>query len=148
MTIFFDIARKGFLIKALLISIALVLFTAGCRTEISRQPLPFGVLDAPRSGEALRGTVELRGWSLSESGIKQVAVYVDRNYAGMATLGISRPDVATAYPAFAHAADAGWTASLDTGKFPPGTHELVVQGITNNGAVRDLGDINVSFVKP
>jgi len=146
--IFFRTSRVGLPLKALLVSLPFVLAGAGCRSESSRQPLPFGVMDAPRSGEALRGTVELRGWALSESGIKQAIVYVDRNYATTATLGIGRPDVAKAYPAFSHGADAGWTASLDTGKFPAGTHELVVQGTAYNGATRDLGDINVSFAKP
>jgi len=105
-------------------------------------------MDAPRSGEALRGTVQLYGWVLAESGIQQVIVYVDRNYAATATLGGSRPDVARAYPAFSNGPDSGWAASLDTSKFPAGAHELVVQGTANNGATRDLGAINVSFVKP
>jgi N-acetylmuramoyl-L-alanine amidase len=143
---FFSASCRDLFLRALLVSIALS--AAGCRSDSSRQALPFGVTDEPRSGEALRGNVELRGWALSEGGIKQVTVYVDRNYAATATLGISRPDVAKAYPAFAHGADAGWTASLDTGKFRAGTHELVVQGTANNGATRDFGDVNVSFVKP
>jgi N-acetylmuramoyl-L-alanine amidase len=105
-------------------------------------------MDGPRNGEALHGTVEVRGWALSEGGVQKVNVYVDRNYAVGATLGISRPDVAKAFPAFSHGADAGWTASLDTAKFRAGTHELVVQCTANNGATRDLGDVNVSFAKP
>jgi hypothetical protein len=44
---------------------------------------------------------------LAESGIKQVIVYVDRNYAATATLGRNRPDVARAYPAFSNRTDAG-----------------------------------------
>jgi len=136
------------LIQTLLASMPLVLAVTGCRSDSSRQALPFGVTDEPRSGEALRGTVEVRGWALSEGGIRQVIVYVDRNYAVTATLGISRPDVAKAFPTFSHGADAGWTASLDTGKFRAGTNELVVQCTANNGATRDLGDINVRFVKP
>ena len=142
-----DLVTK-LLIKTLLVSMPLVLAATGCRSEISRQALPFGVTDGPRSGETLRGTVEVRGWTLSEGGIRQVIVYVDRNYAATATLGTSRPDVAKAFPTFSHGADAGWTASLDTGKFRAGTHELVVQCTANNGATRDLGDINVIFVKP
>jgi Bacterial Ig domain len=138
---------KKHLIKVLF-WMPLILAAGGCRSESSRQALPFGVMDEPRTGAALRGTIELRGWALSEGGIKQVHVYVDRNFAGSATLDMSRPDVAKAFPAFSHGADAGWTAALDTGKFAAGAHELVVQCTANNGATRDLGDINVSFAKP
>jgi N-acetylmuramoyl-L-alanine amidase len=102
-------------------------------------------MDAPRNGEGLRGTVPLVGWVLAESGIKQVIVYVDRNYAATATLGRNRPDVARAYPAFSNRTDAGWAASLDTSKFRAGAHELVVQAMANNGAMRDLSSIVVSF---
>ncbi|MGA2741287.1 MAG: hypothetical protein ABSG65_28090 [Bryobacteraceae bacterium] len=136
------------LIFKTLLALPLVLAAAGCRSEGGREALPFGVMDGPRSGEALQGIVEVRGWALSEDGIRQAIVYVDRNYAVAARLGISRPDVAKAFPTFAHGADAGWTASLDTGKFRAGTHELVVQCTANNGATRDLGDINVTVVKP
>jgi hypothetical protein len=145
---FSSMSRSRRFLGPLMVSIALVLAAAGCRSAGSRQALPFGVMDEPRSGEALRGTVELRGWALSEGGMKQVIVYVDRNYAATATLGISRPDVAQAYPAFSHGADAGWTASLDTSKLRAGTHEVVVQGTANNGATRDFGDVNVILAKP
>ena len=74
----------------------LVLAAVGCRSDSSPKVLPFGVMDAPRNGEGLRGTVPLVGWVLAESGIKQVIVYVDRNYAAFATLGRNRPDVARA----------------------------------------------------
>lgn len=120
----------------------------GCGSVRAPKTLPFGVMDEPRSGEALRGTVQLRGWALSESGMAQILVYVDRNFAVAATLGGSRPDVAKAYPAFANRPDSGWVAILDTSKFPAGAHEVVVQGTGNNGATRDLGDINVTIVKP
>jgi hypothetical protein len=57
-------------------------------------------MDTPRNGEVLRGNVQLAGWMLAESGIEQVMLFVDRNYAATAMLGGSRPDVANAYPLF------------------------------------------------
>ena len=146
--IFFSPSCRTLFLRTLLVSMPLVLAAVGCRSDSSPKVLPFGVMDAPRNGEGLRGTVQLVGWVLAESGIKQVIVYVDRNYAATATLGGSRPDVATAYPAFSNRQDAGWAASLDTIKFRTGAHELVVQATANNGATRDLSSIVVSFVKP
>ena len=102
-------------LRALSFSI-LVLGTA-CHTgsgPASLKPLPFGVMDEPRSGETLHGAAQVRGWALSESGIAQVRIYVDRNYVASATLGADRPDVVKAFPAFASHPDAGWAAVIDT----------------------------------
>jgi len=146
--IFSGVSCRGVFLRVLCVSMALALAATGCRSGPSPKALPFGVMDQPRGGETLRGIVELRGWALSESGIAQVLVYVDRNYVAAATLGISRPDVAKVYPAFSNRPDSGWTATLDTGKWSAGVHELVVQGTANNGATRDLGAVNVTVAKP
>lgn len=146
--IFFSPSYRTPFLKTLLVSMPLVLAAVGCRSDSRPKVIPFGVMDAPRKGEELRGTVQLVGWALAESGIKQVIVYVDRHYAATATLGGTRPDVATAYPAFSNRQAAGWAASLDTSKIGAGVHELVVQATANNEATRDLSSIVVSFVKP
>jgi hypothetical protein len=138
---------RALFFRTLLVVMLLVLGSVGCRSGRRPKVIPFGVMDAPRNGEVLRGTVQLAGWMLADSGIEQVIVFVDHNYAATATIGGSRPDVANAYPAFSTRTDAGWSASLDTSKFPAGAHEVVVQGRANNGATRDLSSIIVS-VKP
>jgi hypothetical protein len=109
--------------------------------------LPFGVIDVPRSGETLHGTVNVGGWALSEDEISQVAIYVDRNYVLAATLRAPRPDVAKIYAALPDAAASGWNAPLDTASFPPGSHEIVVQAHSKHGASRDIGSITVTFAK-
>ena len=144
---FFINSCKSFFLRSLLALVPLVSGTIGYRGESRSNILPFGVMDTPRNGERLHGIVQLVGWALAESGIKQVMVYVDRNYAVTAVLGGSRPDVADAYPAFSDGPKAGWVASLDTRTFPAGSHDLVVQATANNGATRDLSSIAVSFVK-
>ncbi len=140
--------RTRVLVTTLLVSIPLVLAVVGCRTDSSPKVLPFGVMDVPRAAETLRGTAQLSGWALSESGIRQVSVYVDRKYAATATLVGSRPDVAKAYAAFSNHPDSGWTVQLDTSAFPPGPHELTVQATADDGATRDLATILVNIVKP
>ena len=147
MSLLITSCRSQFL-RNVLVMVALVFAAAGCRSNSRPNTLPFGVIDRPHNGEGLRGTVNLAGWVLAESGIKQVMVYVDRNYAATATLGGSRPDVARAFAAFVHEPNAGWAANLDTSAYPAGAHELVVQATANNGATRDLGAIVVTFGKP
>lgn len=108
--------------------------------------LPFGVVDSPRPGEALRGRTTLRGWALSESEIESVTVYLDRTLAGFATLGVSRPDVQKAFTAFPGAAESGWQLDFDVTGMKPGPHELEIQARSRRGATRDLGNVAVTFV--
>ena len=116
------------------------------RARASYSMLPFGVVDSPRPGEALRGRSTLGGWALSESGIESVAVYLDRTLAGFATLGVSRPDVQKSFPAFPGAAEAGWQLDFDVTGMKPGPHELEIQARSRQGATRDLGDVAVTIV--
>ena len=143
---FFSPSWSALLLRTVLVSTPLTV--GACRSPSIQNDLPFGVMDVPRNGEGLRGTVQLVGWALAESGIKQVIVYIDRHYAATAKLGLCRPDVAKAFPPFSNVTDAGWAATLDTSKFQNGAHDLVVQATANNGATRDLSSINVSFLKP
>src|SRR5947209_17099517 len=89
------IAGRAFPVVA---GIALLL--AGCADEKPRASLarlPFGSMDTPRNGDTIRGPTLIGGWALAESGIDSVTIYVDRNLAAFASLGINRPDVQKAF---------------------------------------------------
>jgi hypothetical protein len=109
--------------------------------------MPFGFVDNPQPGQALRGTAQLGGWALAEGGIQEVAIYLDRNFVIFATLGGARPDVAKAYPSLPGSESAGWNVILNTAAIPAGTHELTVQAHSKDGACRDLGTVAVSIVR-
>ncbi len=119
---------------------------SAARARASYSMLPLGVVDNPHPGEALRGRYTLRGWALSESAIESVTVYVDRTLAGFATIGINRPDVQKAFPAFPDAANAGWQLDFDVTGIKAGPHELEIQARSKHGAARDLGDLAVTVV--
>jgi hypothetical protein len=132
-------------------AVLLVLTTAcshkSSSEELQHSKLPFGVMDAPQNGAAVRGKVGMGGWALCEGGIAQVIVYLDRDYVTQSRLRLPRPDVAKAFPSFIDAATAGWNAVLDTTPFPPGNHEVVVQAKCNTGATRDLSVIHIIVSK-
>jgi hypothetical protein len=136
------------LVLFILVVIVALAFWKGsaARTRASYSVLPFGAVDSPRPGEALRGRSTLRGWALSESEIESVAIYMDRTLAAFATLGVSRPDVQKALPAFPGAAEAGWQLDFDVTGLKPGPHELEIQARSRQGATRDLGDVAVTVV--
>jgi Bacterial Ig domain len=109
--------------------------------------LPYVSLDTPHTGDTLRGTAYIAGWAAAESGIEFVAVYIDRDLAGFAKLGVGRPDVGKAFPWLAGSSESGWRLDLDTSGLPSGRHEILVQARTKQGATRDAGAVTVTIAR-
>lgn len=134
-------------------SVLLVVLLSGCARQTGKPglrpkpKLPFGVTDVPRSGQAVRDALTAGGWALSEAGIKDVCLYMDRNFVRCAELGGSRPDVAKAFPDIAKDPNSGWNAAFEITAYQPGPHELTVQATDNNGATRDIGTISIIITK-
>ncbi len=127
------------------ILIALALSLAGCSaTPNAKLKLPLGYLETPVSNTVLRGTGILSGWALSEDGIDQIAVYVDRTFLQYGKVSGLRPDVIKAFPEFAGTTDMQWSAQVDTSTIPVGAHQLLARAISKKGAVRDLGMVVVT----
>ena len=118
----------------------------GSRPSVVAQ-LPFGAVDTPVAGQTLRGRVLVGGWALSEAGIRQVTIHIDRNFVAEATLGGPRPDVAKVHPGFPDSGTSGWNALLDTRVISEGPHELTVQARSKAGATRDLATIQVTIAR-
>ena len=89
----------------------------------------------------------MAGWAAAESGIDFVAVYVDRDLAGFAKLGVARPDVGKAFPWLAGSGESGWRLDLDTTGLRLGRHEILVQARTKQGATRDAGAATVNIAR-
>lgn len=124
------------------------LFCISCGSK-SHTKLPTGYLDSPPLSQqaVFRGPTTLEGWSLSDDGIDDVAIYIDRQYVASAQIGIPRADVAGAFPNEPHASTSGWRASIDVSNIPPGMHEVVVQATCKNGAKRDIASFRASVMK-
>lgn len=127
--------------RLLCASVIVVLFSScgGVRSSPSSGvKLPIGFLDAPRNGDAVRGTTTVSGWALSEGGIREVAIYVDRVFVGNAKLGVSRPDLVH-LTQFANPDKGGFEYGWDSTAIPPGRHEIVAQARAEDRGVRDVG---------
>ena len=144
------------LLKQLLVWCLLTscLIVSGCRpgggkSDAGGHPtLPFGDINGPTDGAIVKKTVhaQVAGWVLSEDGIEEVAVYIDRKYIASATLGVSRPDVAKVFPQFNDSASSGWQASFEISNISEGAHQLLVQARSKKGAIADLGKLTISVV--
>lgn len=130
-------------LAAVCLAVAAIM-TWGCGSgTVTRGRLPSGVVDAPQPNQIISGRFTASGWAISEDGIKQVSVYVDRNFLMNCTYGTLRPDVSKAIPGFPQGDHAGWTVDLNAGSLPDGKHEVVFQAESSKGAIRDLGTIPV-----
>lgn len=120
--------------------------TYGCGSSTEARPrLPLGVVDTPHANQNISGHFTASGWVVSEDGIKEVSLYIDRIFLIPCTYGLSRPDVNQAFPGFPKGDHAGWSVDLDAATLPEGKHELVFEAQSNKGAVRDLGIISVTI---
>ena len=101
-----------------------------------------GALDAPVRGSTLRETGVVGGWAVAESGVRRIAIYLDRQFVSFAALDGKRPDIAKLYTkTFPDAETSGWTAVLDVSKMADGEHQMVAQVKTNKGGVREFGPL-------
>ena len=120
-------------------------WNCGCGPSTEAKPrLPLGVVDTPQANQNINGHFTASGWVVSEDGIKQVSLYIDRIFFIHCTYGLSRPDVNQAFPGFPQGDHSGWVVDLETTSLPAGRHELVFEAESNKGAIRDLGIIPVT----
>jgi hypothetical protein len=101
-----------------------------------------GALDAPARGGKLRQTGVVGGWVVAESGVKRIAIYIDRQFVTFAYIDGRRDDIAKLYEKdFPGAQLSGWTVVLDVTKMADGEHEIVAQVKTNKGGIREFGPV-------
>jgi len=128
------------------IAIALLLLGVSCsgpgssggqKEKSSLEPI-LGALDVPAPGATMKGAMTVAGWAVAESGVQRVALYIDQRFAGFASVGGNRPDIAKAYATFPDAATSAWGAVVDLSPFTPGDHQIVMQVKTKAGNVHDF----------
>lgn len=89
-------------------------------------------IDTPVANSSVPNKLNVSGWSLAPSGIKEVDVFVD-NVKTIATIGILRTDVYNKYSAY-NSQNSGYTASVSLNN-TIGKHTILVRSIANNGAI-------------
>lgn len=106
-----------------------------------------GALDLPARGSKLRETAIVGGWAVAESGVRRIAIYIDRQFIRFTKIDGQRPDITKLYGKdFPGAEMSGWTFMLDVSKMADGDHEMVAQVETNRGAVREFGPVPFQVV--
>ncbi|MFT8314025.1 MAG: Ig-like domain-containing protein [Clostridium sp.] len=111
------------------------------------RPSNITTIDTPKgsiSGSA--ANVDVAGWALNPSGVKQVNILVDGTPAGTASLGDSRSDVAKVFPQYQNSTS-GYHYTLNTSAIEGGKHTITVQAVGNDGTV-EQNNSTIDFNKP
>ncbi|MDP4143924.1 MAG: Ig-like domain-containing protein [Bacillota bacterium] len=78
--------------------------------------------------------VNVSGWALNDSGIKQVDIYVDAQKVGQANIGLSRPDVDAVYSGYTNGINCGYTYNLSVNNLYLGKHIISAESTGNDGS--------------
>lgn len=104
---------------------------------------PFGSLDAPASNAVLSGMTTVSGWALAVDSVAKVEVLVDGTVDGLATYGLSRPDIPVVYPNAP--VNVGFTDSLDSSKYSNGAHILNIRVTDSSGNIGIFANRNITI---
>jgi len=78
--------------------------------------------------------LEIQGWAVASSGVRDVIVEADGLAPRMAEFGLDRPDVRIYHQEFPDSHRSGYRLTLDTGSMRPGSHSIRVTAIAQSGA--------------
>ena len=96
-------------------------------------------LDAPNNNEVVKSTIlNVRGWALAGSGVKEVRVYVDGKDLGTVAYGTKRADVNKAYPGYSSGDNAGFEGNINISGISEGNRKLTVKITANDGSVQNI----------
>ena len=105
--------------------------------KVSEKSMPGRIyVDSPTTNSKVNGNMlNIAGWSLNETGVKQVQVSLDNGSKTNAKIGINRPDVNKEIPGYTGGATSGYSGRLDISKVSYGQHTLNVISTGNDGVI-------------
>jgi hypothetical protein len=108
-----------------------------CDQTAADQP-PIGYIDAPSDYQFIDGLFLVLGWAYDFQGVQRVDVDLDGQVVGVATYGLSRPDVPSNDPRVG-SSNVGFSYVLDTTQLPNSPHDLVIYVLDKKGHRAEIG---------
>jgi hypothetical protein len=106
---------------------------------------PFGKMDEPVNGRRIGEPFAIHGWTISEHGVDQIAIYVDGKFFANPRYPIERKDVKTNFPTARDSLNSGYIYEATPAMFTPGEHLIEVRVQSKGGAVREIGKAKVTI---
>ena len=105
------------------------------------------VIDTPVSGTNITNKeVTLTGWAISNSGVKEVQVYIDGKEKGKTTVNLSREDLKNVYPQYPNVTKGGFSIKININDVAPGTKEIKIKEVSNDGS-EHYNSVKVNIIK-
>lgn len=102
--------------------------------RINKKPFRL-CLDNPADGSRVdNNALVVRGWSLADSGIQEIKVYVNNVFKGNAVYGSNRPDVNRVFPGYNVGDNSGYNLTVNIGNLNSGIHKVKVVAIAKDGS--------------
>lgn len=89
-------------------------------------------LEEPTNNGSYASIANIRGWAVAPSGILELALYIDGEFATSIPFGGARADVAKAFPGYLDAEKSGFSMAYNYKNLSPGLHSITVRAIDNN----------------
>ena len=117
------------------------------RVNNARNQPPFGEMNLPEPDQPISntGVIHVTGWALDDRRIDHVEIFVDGLQERQAVLGISRPDIAAAFPGVTDALLSGWIMNLDSTRLTNGVHTVSALAVDDQGQRGLLGVARVQI---
>ncbi|OPJ59179.1 Ig-like domain-containing protein [Clostridium oryzae] len=91
-------------------------------------------IDTPKVNDVVKeSTINIKGWALNDSGIKEVQVNLDGKFISKATIGIVRKDVNSKYKSYRFGDKSGFEYTMDSSTLSIGKHTITVKAIGYDG---------------
>ncbi|WP_305085624.1 glucosaminidase domain-containing protein, partial [uncultured Clostridium sp.] len=94
-------------------------------------------LELPANSEVITNDkLRIKGWALSEGGVKEVKILIDNSQVATINTGINRPDIDLKYPGYINGANSGFDKTIDISKFDTGNKTVEVKIVFTNGEIQ------------
>jgi N-acetylmuramoyl-L-alanine amidase len=103
--------------------------------NISRKPSGINIESPVINSNVIGDKLNIKGWALNDSGVKEINIYVDGKFKGKANYGELRPDVNAVYPGYPEGSKSGYSATVDITDIASGSRLVVLELIGNDGSV-------------
>lgn len=95
---------------------------------------PYMDINTPLEGSDFKTNINIGGWAVNASGVKEVNILVDDNPVGNAILGGYTPVLKNVYAQYQNAEYSGYQYVLDINSISTGIHKITVQTVGNDGS--------------
>ncbi|MGL5244655.1 MAG: Ig-like domain-containing protein, partial [Sarcina sp.] len=104
-----------------------------CKVNIKKKQPKMNLERATIINENNETYLNVAGWALHDSAVKEIKVYVDNDFIGNAPLGLYRPDVNRVFKNYPNGEHSGFKEKFNMKFISPGEKEVKVEVVGNDG---------------